>query len=145
VKHKDVVGLIKSKNKCLRRFLEISLAFQESAQKADFSGLDSFQVGRESCLKTIDLYDRKITQTVATLSDLDRTTDLSIQVELYLREKNELVALILDTDEVLMELIEGEKNRIQREVLQNQKSKEAIGKFKSTWVTPSGDGLDENL
>jgi len=145
MQHKDVVGLLRSKNKCLQRFLDVSVTFLAQASEGDFSQLQIFQDSRDASLKAIDLYDRKVTEAIQLLPAIENTADLSFQVEECLQNKHRLVALILSTDEKIMALIDQEKTKIQRELTQSQKSKEAVGKFKSAWVANSGDSLDETL
>ena len=145
MQHKDVVSLLKSKNKCLQRFLEVSLTFLDQASSQDFSNLQGFQDQREASLKAIDLYDRKITESIALLPQLEHMAELSFAVEELLQRKHQIVAQIVAVDEKIVAQIELEKLRIQRELNQSQKSKDTVGKFKSAWVPNSGDSLDETL
>lgn len=142
----DVLSLLQSKNRCLKRFLDLSMEFIEQAEKIGvMPDLQSFHLRRDATLRAIDLYDRKISQVVIALPQVDRTPELVKNVELALDSKNRLVHLILTADEKIMSKIEEEKARIQRDVSSSQKAKDAMKKFKSTWVNEAGEELDETL
>lgn len=138
----DVLGLLQSKNRCLNRFLKITERFLSAK---DLSALPAFEQERESILKALDLYDRKITGVVMGLTDLERTPELSKQVEDALETKHFLVNQILALDEKIIARIEDEKSRLVREMNQTQKTRDTVNKFKSAWIPDSGDGIDETL
>jgi len=146
----DVLSLLRSKNRCLQKFLQASIDFLESA---DHSGqlpdLVEFESSREAILKAIDLYDRKVSEAVSLLdsdtsSEPERQKFIS-EVKAALDEKSDLVYRILKTDDRILSLIEEEKNKVFKELSSVQKQEEIARKFKSTWVPESGEGLDEKL
>jgi hypothetical protein len=141
----DVLSLLESKNRCLRRFLELSADFLRRAEQGDLSELDPFQTRRETVLRTLDLFDRKITEVVAHLSPEQRTSQLVRQVELALAEKDDTVRQILIVDDKIIRRIEEEKTRIVRELASSEKSRSNIQRFKSTWVPTHGEELDQQL
>lgn len=141
----DVLTLLQSKNRCLKKFLDLSADFLKSAEAGDFRELSSFETRRESTIKALELYDRKISEIVELLGPTDRTPELASQVQRELNLKESLIHEILAVDLKIIGKIEEEKNRILREVASTRKSKEAMSKFKSTWTKASGDELDEKL
>jgi hypothetical protein len=143
----EIVRLLESKNRCLKRFLELTEAFLVSARAGDLTDLESFQTRREAILKTLSLYDQRITELVSSLEHVDRSSELVESVERALLEKDRLVHLIVATDDRIIELIEQERQRIALELTQSQKSHSTLKKFKSSWApgSGSGSGLDEKL
>jgi len=138
-----VIGLLQSKKRCLRRFLEVSEQFAVKAEQGDLSGLASLEVRRERSIKTLGLIDRKITETVRALAPEARTRALSQAVRHELDDEVYLVQSILSADNRIMNCIEVEKQRLAREMASNRKSHDAAGRFRSTWVPEAGEGLDQ--
>lgn len=141
----DVIRLLKSKNRCLQKFLELSTEFLASAEAGDLTRLDRFQVRRESTLKALELYDRKISTVVETLPSERRTSELIQAVSELLAHKDQLIQMILTTDNRIMLRIEEEKSRLLREMASNMKANETVKRFKSSWVSESGEGIDRKL
>jgi hypothetical protein len=144
----DVLKLLHSKNRCLERFLELSLGFLKSTDQQDFvlsDELVSFQSRRDATLKAMDLYDRKLTEAIGQLPPQQRTPALVQSVKAELTRKETLVLQILDIDLKIMGHIESEKNRILKDMASTRKSKDMLSKFKSTWVAELGEELDTKL
>jgi hypothetical protein len=141
----DVLGLLQSKNRCLQRFLTLSEDFFSTIQNGDLSTLEMFQTRRESTIKALDLYDRKITEVISQLLPTERTQALIDGVTRVLEEKDRLIHRILAADEKIILKIEDEKNRVQRELSSSQKSRDMLKRFKSSWVPESGEEIDRNL
>lgn len=143
----DILGLLRSKNRCLSRFLEASFDFIKEAEKGDFSPLDRFQEARASALKALELYDRKLNEVASTppSSSASGHVDLTGAIEPLLAEKDRLLQQILAADEKVIALIEREKERVKGQIASSRKSQEMMKKFKSTWVSGSGEEIDEKL
>jgi hypothetical protein len=141
----DVLSLLESKNRCLQRFHDLSVAFLRDAEQGDLKQLELFHERREAAIRALNLYDGKINSIVASLPFEDRTPQLARKVELVLASKDEIVRQILVTDERIIRKIEEEKTKILKDINSTEKSRSNIGKFKSTWVAPNGEGLDEKL
>lgn len=142
----DVLSLLRSKNRCLLRFLEASKTFiSEASSQGGLPSLQEFELQRESILKAIALFDRKTTEAVAHISAEDRTPQLSKAVGDLLQIKDEILAEIMVVDQQVLKLVEEEKNRVAREIAANQKSRNLVQKFKSTWVTEAGEEIDKSL
>ena len=145
-RYMEVLALLRSKNRCLERFLGITRDYlATSSQDADCSGLTDLQNRRESTLKAVSLYDRKIEEAAIMLRDSDRTPTLIEGVKAELERKDALVAEILKIDLELISLIEQAKNSLLRSLSAEKKALDTLGKFKSTWMPPAGEGLDETL
>jgi hypothetical protein len=141
----DVLGLLQSKKKCLRRFLTVSETFLASAEQGDLSSLESFELQREAVIKALGMYDRKITEAVRAMPMEARTPALSQYVQRDLDDEAYLVQTILKTDNRIVACIEREKERLSKEMAANRKNNELTGRFKSTWVPESGEGLDKKV
>jgi hypothetical protein len=142
----DVLGLLRSKNRCLLRFLEASKSFLVEAQsQGTLPSLSEFETQREAILKAIGLFDRKISDAIPHISKADRTPELIQAVEKALTRKDEIMKDIIIADEKVLRLVEEEKNRITKELVTSQKSRQVLQKFKSSWVNESGEEIDQSL
>ncbi len=141
----EVLALLRSKNKCLTRFLEASQDFWIHAQKGDLSGLDAFYLKRESILKGIDLYERKINETLAKMSASQNTAQLRDEVRKLLDHWKFLVHSVANIDAKIIEKVAEAKDRAFKHLHENKKSQETLNRFKSAWVPSSGESLDEKL
>jgi hypothetical protein len=140
----DVLTLLKSKNRCLEKFLSLSEDYL-STVGPELDDLSPFQERRDSTLKALELYDRKIADVVAGLGPFDRTPELVASVKRELSRKDDLVHRILAIDLKIIGLIEKAKTDLIQEMAASRKSQEMLGKFKSTWVNEAGTELDEKL
>jgi hypothetical protein len=140
----DVLALLRSKNKCLEKFLSLSADFLEKAEGGDVSGLSLLEERRGACLKAIELYDRKISEAVAMVPPSERT-ELADAVQLALDKRQIIVEKIVATDAKIIARVEEEKARILTELNKTKKTKNTLGKFKSAWLAESGEGIDTKL
>ena len=141
----SLIGLLRSKNRYLEKFREISREFEQQADAGDFGGLERFQETRDKYLNAIARFDKQIETTVSAMPESERTDDLKKKVSILMLDRENLVHEILAIDLRLMGRIETEKSRILRELTGTRKSKETLGKFKSSWMTSSGEELDTKL
>lgn len=141
----DVLKLLRSKNRCLERFLEVTESFWGKAQNGDLQGLDRFQLDRDAALKAIDLFDRKIAEAASLLSKDALTFELKQAVEKCLAEREILIHQILETDLKIIGKIEEAKSAALKDLRSSAKSREILKKFKSTWIAEAGEEIDEKL
>lgn len=141
----DVIALLRSKNRCLERYLALSAHFLVSADRGEFDGLEQFQLRRDSLLRGIDLFDRKITEAIALMPAESRGQELAQAIEPLLAAKESLVNRILDTDERILARIRDESARVLAQVHQSAQSGDKISRFKSGWIQENGEKLDETL
>lgn len=153
----EVLSFLRSRNRCLERYLSASQTFLNSAERGDFSGLESVQAYRDSVLRAIDLFNRKIS---ASLNITAKGSSLHIclptlsaalpdnikeEISWALSTREVLIHKILATDTKILLKLDEEKARIQRELGTTRKGGEIVRKFKSEWVGESGEGLDRKL
>lgn len=142
----DVLALLRSKNRCLEKFRDLSRDFLiDCARKDEFSKIQLFQEKRDSTLKAMDLYDRKVTEAVEFISARERTPELADAVRSELARKDAFVQEILALDLEIISRIEDAKNRLLHEFAASRKSKESLSKFKSKWIPSSGEEIDRKL
>src|SRR5688572_23953438 len=141
----DVLKLLRSKNRCLEKFLRYSQEFLTYAEGGDLSTLQYFQSRRDATLKALQLYDRKISEMVAQLSPSERTTSLIESVRQTLELKGKLIQSILATDQKIISKIEDEKKRILQELSSSDRNKQLVRKFKSGWIAEAGEKLDGKI
>ena len=143
-----VLKLLQSQNRCLERLLECTESFLEHSFKLnsrDFSGLTSFQDQREVFLKAIHLYDRKISEVVSLLSESDKS-DINIEkIRELIEVKEVLTKKLFDIDQKIITEIENEKCRLAQELSESDKNSQLVKKFKSKWVSESGETLDGTI
>ncbi len=142
----DVLSLLRSKNRCLEKFLQASSEFLTQARSSGaLPGLPSFEARRDAILNAVDLYDRKVNEAVAELPSGSRPKALVDAVETSLKEKDTLVHRILVVDEQILQLVEEEKTKILKEMASNQKRAALAQKFKSGWIPEAGEEIDKKL
>jgi hypothetical protein len=140
-----LISLIKSQNNGMKRLIQISWDFLPAFEKGDFDQLESFQAIRDSILKAIELFDRKITEAVADLPAEYRSEVLKLQVSALLLEREGLFRELEAADAELISLIESEKNRLKKDLGLAEKQKNVIRKFKSQPEGPAGKEMDRKL
>jgi hypothetical protein len=142
----DVLSLLRSKNRCLEKFLEASTEFLADAERSDaLPDLPSFELRRDAILKAIELYDRKINEAVSLLPPGQKPLPLVEAVKVALDSKEALIRRILLVDERILERVEAEKTKVLKEIVSTHKQANLVQKFKSTWMPDSGEEIDKKL
>ena len=141
----DVLGLLQSKRRCMNSYLKTTEAFLALAERGDFSSLDSFEKKRETLLRTLAMYDRKIAECARAIPPQERTPALSVSVQKNIEEEAAVIRTILSVDERVLGCMEREKLRLAQEIASAHKTKDLTGKFKSSWIPNAGAALDQKL
>ncbi len=145
----DVIKLLQSQNRCLIKILEKSkqfLALSEPDGHPDFYlKLQEFQNYRDSAIKTISLYDKKISEAIQKLPQSLKTQSLIEAAQKTQETKEELLQSILCIDQRIIDIIEMERVRLLKELSASTKNNEIVRKFKSTWIPEAGETLDGKL
>src|SRR5690242_13648845 len=110
----DVLKLLQSKNRCLKRFLSYSQTLLDQVNGENFSTLEYFLHRRDVILKVLDLYDRKILDLITRLSPMEKTTYFIDFVKKIENTKETLIQNILETDRNLTAKIEEARNCLLR-------------------------------
>lgn len=141
----ELLSLLRSKNRCLVRFLEMTEEFWKSAESGDLDGLAVFESRRDATLKAIELFDRKIDECSALLRPEDQAPGLADEAKALLAERERLVHRILALDLKIIERIEKERSRMLQEISSARKSRDSLSKFKSSLIAEAGEELDRTL
>lgn len=144
------VSFARSRNRCLERFLSLSIDFLHFLEAGDTSNLNQelrrFEGDRESTLRALDLFERKLHEEGTSLAQSGRPSpELTQELKLQFQRRDEIVHRILDIDLQIMGRIESLKNNHLKDMNQNRVAKERLGKFKSGPGGNSGTGLDHKV
>lgn len=140
-----LLSLLRSKKRCIENFLEVSKEFSMNFDQDDVDGVIQFQQRRDTILKAIDLYDRKISEEVGSLSQDDKTDEFIEKVRMTSEAIDEVIAKVRIENELIVGLVEQQKEHILTEMRKSQTDRERIGRFKSGGQSRSGRELDEKL
>lgn len=142
----EVTSLTKAKNRCLQRLLDRAREFVAATAVGGHATLEArlpaYERDREALLKTLDLFDRKLTAAVAALTPAERTETLLTSLRRDLEVAQSLIQGVLLKDEEVFGRIQSARDELLRELAVSERNKVMASKFKSTWVPESGEGLD---
>jgi hypothetical protein len=149
----DVRNLIKSRNRCLQRLVDLSDEFVKSTASGGYPVVDwelpQYETQRDSLLKALGLFDRKISEAVSQMQPSERTPELLESLRRELELSGALIQSVLTADEGVLSRIEQAKADVLREMAVNGRSRSLVSKFKSEWADHSsegrGEGLDETV
>ncbi len=135
----DVVKLLQNKSRCLQRFVEESSGFLAQAESGEMTRLEAFLEGRESILRALELFDRKIDETVAATPTNERTQALRDAVGVELKVQAQWLDRSAKIDERISNLLQLEATRLRKAAAASGKGRKTLSKFKSS------QGLDHEL
>lgn len=137
--------LLQSKNRCLGRFLNLSQDFLARTAGEGYAGLERFHRTRDRMVRALELFDRKVAESIALIPTLAEREALADRIKPVLAERETIVREILAVDEQIILGIERERARIADELGVSRKGKDALGKYRSQWMPESGEGIDQKL
>lgn len=140
--HMEVLKLLQSQNRSLRKLLTYSQEFLASSWDGSLATLQLYEAKRAVILRAMTLYDHKIEELVSALTPEQKTPALIQEIRSCWVEKDQLCKNILELDRAVMKMIRNEQQRLTKLVADNEKSKNLMNRFKSTWVPESGESLD---
>lgn len=141
----DVMILLQAKNRCLKRFLDVSQDFFTEVQKGSLDRLDSFQEKREVILKTLGLFDKRLFNVLSDFPETFLSDSLRASMNQAIQIGDETLERIRAIDAQILHAIREEAERIQNEIHSARKNKATLSKFKSRWVNESGTEMDHQL
>ena len=71
----DVVRLLRSRNRCLEKFLAVSTRFLKHQSSLDLSSLQKLEDARNHAIKAFQLYEKKINEIIPSIPSSSRTPD----------------------------------------------------------------------
>lgn len=143
--HMEVLKLLQSQNRSLRKMYTHSQDFLASSWSGDLNQLRLYEAKRAVIMRAMALYDNKIEEVIATLLPHERTPELIQNVRSCLNEKSSLCQSILELDCAIMKMIHREQQKLSQLVSDSEKSRELMNRFKSTWMPESGESLDGRI
>ena len=145
----ELISLLKSKNRCLRKLLQYSEHFlTEASNSADEKNLElvlELEKKRDIAIRTLDLIERKINEVAGAIPKIERTPVRLGQVDALVQEAVETVHEIVITDGLVLRKVEAIQNEVSKNLLHSKRQQDTIGKFKSSWLSESGSELDKKL
>jgi hypothetical protein len=127
----DILKLLQSQNRCLKKLLEHSKQFQKETDKNDFSNLEA-----------LTFYERKIAEFTHHLDKQKKTETFVEAIKNIIENKKNLINIIIKIDNDIILKIEAEKSKLMQELSISEKTKFMVNKFKSKWIAQSGEELD---
>lgn len=141
----ELLCLLRSKNRCLERFLEVTEEFWSAAETGHLDGLSVFESRRDATLKAIELFDRKIDETSALLRPEERDPSLADEARILIEAREVLVHRILGLDLKIIGRIEAERTRLLQDIGHTRRARDTLAKFKSGAGAEGGEELDRTL
>ena len=128
---------LEDKNFWYKKYLACTEAFLVALRHAPEIALDELELfygNRESLLKILDSLDEKIQAfvTEAERKGTEFNTAQSTKVQYYLREKDPIVARIVDLDRELMNSLDELRAKGEEKLKLLAKGKKALAKYKSS-------------
>lgn len=128
---------LEDKNFWYRKYLACTEAYLVALRHAPEIALDELELfygNRESLLKILDSLDEKVQEFVneAERMGTQLNTEQQTKVQYHLREKDSVVARIVDLDKELMSEIETLKAKGEEKLKLLAKGKKALAKYKSS-------------
>ncbi len=136
----NLITLLIRKNNELASFLRCSEELSTHLEHGNWDQLTHFENQRSLSLKTILQYDQSISIAVdSTSKEVIETIRDLVQIS------EKLLAQVKAVDHRIMVLIENEQNRLRNQLSESDRNRSLLKKFKSNWVTHSGEKLDDKL
>ena len=135
----EILSLLRSKNRCLERLSDSTQAFiaspidqiAENAEKTNQNPLENYEQERESALKALELYDRKVNEAIASLPSDKLSAEFQIEAKAELVKNERLIIEALQNDDAVFAKIEEARTRLAQLMNENRKSRDILSKFKS--------------
>lgn len=147
----EILSLVRSKNRCLERLMEATQSFLQCPieQIADgeegSSALELYDRERVAVIRTLELYDRKLNDLIATLTAEQKTAEFIAAVKVEMAKNEQLLTSVFNADDIVFRRISDARERVAQLMIENRKGRETLNKFRSTWVSENGDGVDRTL
>ena len=129
---------------CLQKVLDCTEIFLASAKRGDFTALPPFIKRRNTLFKAFRFYDDQLKKIIKTLPQDSKISFLVDSLKRDLKIQERLTYSIQGVDSELTKLIEGEKERLQHELVLSEKHQKIFSRFKSHWLPEQGEQLDGN-
>lgn len=144
----DVIKLLEQRNSWITKYLKANEAFLAALNHAPemaIEELDFFYGNRESLLKIIGSLDQKIKNILDKNGALLTVDDSVVRTKVnhLLREKDSMVALIVDLDEKIIQGLELLRSQSGEKLAKLSQGKKALAKYRSS--NKHSDKLDKQV
>lgn len=147
----EIIELLRSKNRCLdrlmaetRAFLAIPLESLVAESESGRGPLATYEEARATIIRTLELHDGKIGALIAGLSPSEKTPAFLDDTREEMRRNERLILSVFNADDVVFRKIGDAQNQILKLIQENRKSRDILGKFKSSPIQ-TGEGMDTTL
>jgi hypothetical protein len=149
-----LLGLLDSQLHLLERWSQKGAEFVRTLEAVEQSSpeampwdesLDTFLKERDRLLDAVQLFDRKITETVPRIPLQERTPSLSHAISMRLTRARSLLEATASQDSAIFENLSLRAQSLARNAALAQRSRQILSKFKSQPRTESGEEVDSQL
>lgn len=111
----------------------------------DVSAMLAFDRKRTRLIDAFRLYDEKAQGRVAALAPAHRGPEVVASVRALVQEQERLTAELLELDSALGAWLEAQTQVLGAEAARHVRTSRLMGKFRSSWMSDSGEGIDQKL
>jgi len=147
----EIIDLLRSKSRCLDRLMAETRAFLAVPIEkliVDTEGksgpLSAYEEARATIIRMLELHDGKIAELVDAFPKEDRTPEFIANVRDEMLKNERLIVSVFNADDVVFRKIAEAQSQILKLIQENRKSRDLLGKFKSTQAA-TGEGMDTTL
>lgn len=139
----EVDELFSAKIRCLEKYVSLSRNLLSELEVGVFEHLENTYHERDTILRAIELYDSRIDQALLDLPADKVSEERMNRIKQLMEQWKAHLHQAYDLDAQMIALIEKEKDSVQAEMAQTQKSRDVIKRFHSQSGKGSGEGLDQ--
>lgn len=142
----NVISLFRSRNECLRRFRDLSILFSQNSDTSSLvERVEELEDEREQLLRAAILFERKISDEIVRLGKESFSKESIEEMREFERGRQDLLTEIIRADKSVEDLIERFCSDMEKDLSSSRKNQESLQKFKSYWVSPTGEEIDHSL
>lgn len=147
----NILALSRSKEKCLGEFLQVTQAFMlipdDELSDTEKGGelVDIYLNQRATILAAVELFDRKLNESIESLEKRDLPDLFISSAHSYLSNCDRLIQSIFDSDNGVFEKMRQAQEKIEFQIQSYSKNREILDRFKSQAKNHSGEGIDRSV
>ena len=141
----EAIRLVQFMNDCIRRLILVSEEFLKESNLKNFSRVSDFEALRAEEIKLFQDIDEEMKRLCHTMPPASMDAHASECLKSLILENKSLLETLTLIDQKIQINLELEKASIQAELKRYEKETHQLTKFKSTWVSGSGERLDGTI
>ncbi len=140
----EILNLLKTKNRCFQKLLDLSEEFLAKLNSGDLAILGIYEEDWVRTFKILGFCDKQLEKYIKTYPKIDNSNliDELTSVEAL---NQAAVPLIIRNNQKIISRIEMELDTIKKDLLASDKNQQLFRKFKSSWISESGEKLDGTI